>query len=63
MSQSLDVRLQCESEDVISPSENENNPCFSEPGSHSPQPPHHHPHHHQNPASPTGEKDSIPCLK
>lgn len=59
MSQSLDVRLQCESEDAISPSENENNPCFSEPGSHSPQPP----HQHQNPASPTGEKDSLPCLK
>ncbi|XP_070770416.1 syntaxin-binding protein 5-like isoform X2 [Enoplosus armatus] len=57
---SLDVRLQCESEDVISPSENENNPCFSEPGSHSP--------HHQHPASPSsgtpeGIKDSIPCLK
>ncbi|XP_076602390.1 syntaxin-binding protein 5-like isoform X10 [Chaetodon auriga] len=59
---SLEVRLQCESEDVITPSENENNPCFSEPGSHSPQP------HHQHPASPSsgtpeGIKDSIPCLK
>ncbi|XP_069010826.1 syntaxin-binding protein 5-like isoform X11 [Embiotoca jacksoni] len=59
---SLEVRLQCESEDVISPSENENNPCFSEPGSHSPQP------HQQHPASPgsrtpEGVKDSIPCLK
>ncbi|XP_019124479.2 syntaxin-binding protein 5-like isoform X6 [Larimichthys crocea] len=59
---SLEVRLQCESEDVISPSENENNPCFTEPGSHSPQP------HHQHPASPgsgtpEGIKDSIPCLK
>ncbi|XP_070832524.1 syntaxin-binding protein 5-like isoform X9 [Chaetodon trifascialis] len=59
---SLEVRLQCESEDVITPSENENNPCFSEPGSHSPQP------HHQHPASPgsgtpEGIKDSIPCLK
>ncbi|XP_041806674.1 syntaxin-binding protein 5-like isoform X2 [Chelmon rostratus] len=59
---SLEVRLQCESEDVISPSDNENNPCFSEPGSHSPQP------HHQQPASPgsgtpEGIKDSIPCLK
>ncbi|XP_051260502.1 syntaxin-binding protein 5-like isoform X6 [Dicentrarchus labrax] len=59
---SLEVRLQCESEDVISPSENENNPCFSEPGSHSPQP------HHQHPASPgagtpEGVKDSIPCIK
>uniref|UniRef100_A0A4W6DG36 Syntaxin-binding protein 5-like n=1 Tax=Lates calcarifer TaxID=8187 RepID=A0A4W6DG36_LATCA len=59
---SLEVRLQCESEDVISPSENENNPCFSDPGSHSPQP------HHQHPASPSsgtpeGIKNSIPCLK
>ncbi|XP_029968145.1 syntaxin-binding protein 5-like isoform X12 [Salarias fasciatus] len=59
---SLEVRLQCEPEDVISPSENENNPCFTEPGSHSPQP------HHQHPASPgnrtpEGMKDSVPCLK
>ncbi|XP_019737946.1 syntaxin-binding protein 5-like isoform X13 [Hippocampus comes] len=61
---SLEVRLQCDPEDVISPSENENNPCFSEPhsGSHSPQP------HHQHPASPgsgTPEsfKDCTPCLK
>ncbi|XP_067372195.1 syntaxin-binding protein 5-like isoform X12 [Channa argus] len=59
---SLDVRLQFESEDVITPSENENNPCYSEPGSHSPQP------HHQHAASPgsgTSDsiKDSIPCLK
>uniref|UniRef100_A0A665V384 Syntaxin-binding protein 5-like n=1 Tax=Echeneis naucrates TaxID=173247 RepID=A0A665V384_ECHNA len=59
---SLQVRLQCEHEDVVSPSESENNPCFSEPGSHSPQ------HHHQHPASPSsgtpeGLKDSIPCLK
>ncbi|XP_004566110.1 syntaxin-binding protein 5-like isoform X10 [Maylandia zebra] len=61
---SLEVRLQCDSDDVISPSENENNPSFSEPGSHSPQP--HH--QHQHPASPgsrtpEGIKDSIPCLK
>ncbi|XP_051938038.1 syntaxin-binding protein 5-like isoform X11 [Hippocampus zosterae] len=61
---SLEVRLQCDPEDVISPSENENNPCFSEPhsGSHSPQP------HHQHPASPGGGtpesfKDYTPCLK
>ncbi|XP_028250069.1 syntaxin-binding protein 5-like isoform X2 [Parambassis ranga] len=59
---SLEVRLQCEPEDVISPSENENNPCFSELGSHSPQT------HHQHPASPgsrtpEGNKDSVPCLK
>ncbi|XP_038576117.1 syntaxin-binding protein 5-like isoform X7 [Micropterus salmoides] len=57
---SLEVRLPCESEDVISPSENENNPSLSEPGSHSP--------HHQHPASPSsgtpeGVKDSIPHLK
>ncbi|XP_060944691.1 syntaxin-binding protein 5-like isoform X1 [Limanda limanda] len=56
----LDIRLQCESDDVITPSENENNPCFPEPGIHSPQAPH--------PASPSsgtpeGIKDSIPCLK
>ncbi|XP_024142385.1 syntaxin-binding protein 5-like isoform X13 [Oryzias melastigma] len=59
---SLEVRLQCDSEDIITPSENENNPCFAEPGSHSPQP------HHQHPLSPgsrtpEGAKDSIPCLK
>uniref|UniRef100_A0A673ZHP0 Syntaxin binding protein 5L n=1 Tax=Salmo trutta TaxID=8032 RepID=A0A673ZHP0_SALTR len=34
---SLEVRLQFDSEDVISPSETENNPCFSDPSSHSPQ--------------------------
>ncbi|XP_068428187.1 syntaxin-binding protein 5-like isoform X11 [Clinocottus analis] len=59
---SLEVRLQCEAEDVISPSDNENNPCFSESGSHSPQT------HQQHPASPgsgtpEGNKDSIPCIK
>uniref|UniRef100_A0A1A8EHH5 Syntaxin-binding protein 5-like n=1 Tax=Nothobranchius korthausae TaxID=1143690 RepID=A0A1A8EHH5_9TELE len=59
---SLEVRLQCESEDVITPSENENYPCFSEQGSHSPQP------HHQHPVSPgsrtpEGAKDRVPCLK
>ncbi|XP_035995454.1 syntaxin-binding protein 5-like isoform X12 [Fundulus heteroclitus] len=59
---SLEVRLQCEPEDIITPSENENNPCFSEPGSHSPQP------HHQYPVSPgsrtpDGAKDSTPFLK
>uniref|UniRef100_A0A7N6A0S0 Syntaxin-binding protein 5-like n=1 Tax=Anabas testudineus TaxID=64144 RepID=A0A7N6A0S0_ANATE len=59
---SLEVRLQCESEDVITPSENENNPCFSEPGSHSPQP---HQQHAASPGSGTSEgiKDSVPCLK
>uniref|UniRef100_A0A3Q3KCC6 Syntaxin-binding protein 5-like n=1 Tax=Monopterus albus TaxID=43700 RepID=A0A3Q3KCC6_MONAL len=59
---SLEVRLQCESEDVITPSENENNPCFSEPSSHSPQP------HYQHPSSPSsgtpeGVKEGIPYLK
>ncbi|XP_028993302.1 syntaxin-binding protein 5-like isoform X9 [Betta splendens] len=59
---SLEVRLQCESEDVITPSDNENNPCFSEPGSHSPQ---SHQQHAASPGSGTSEgvKDSIPCLK
>ncbi|XP_049583577.1 syntaxin-binding protein 5-like isoform X8 [Syngnathus scovelli] len=59
---SLEVRLQCDPEDVISPSENENNPCFSEPqsGSHSPQP-----HHPVSPGGGTPEslKDCTPCLK
>ncbi|XP_061578927.1 syntaxin-binding protein 5-like, partial [Cololabis saira] len=58
---SLEVRLQCESGDSITPSENEN-PCFSEPGSHSPQPQHQH---SVSPGSRTPEagKDSIPCLR
>uniref|UniRef100_A0A4W5KHR1 Syntaxin-binding protein 5-like n=1 Tax=Hucho hucho TaxID=62062 RepID=A0A4W5KHR1_9TELE len=51
---SLEVRLQSDSEDVISPSETENNPCFSDPSSHSPQPP-------GSPGS--GTQDSLPCLK
>ncbi|XP_037136781.1 syntaxin-binding protein 5-like isoform X9 [Syngnathus acus] len=59
---SLEVRLQCDPEDVISPSENENNPCFSEPqsGSHSPQP-----HQPVSPGGGTPEslKDCTPCLK
>ncbi|XP_072301268.1 syntaxin-binding protein 5-like isoform X6 [Eucyclogobius newberryi] len=56
----LEVSLQCEAEDVISPSETENNPCFSEPGSHSPQP--HHPHATSpRGGTPEGMKDS--CLK
>uniref|UniRef100_A0A6Q2ZR60 Syntaxin-binding protein 5-like n=1 Tax=Esox lucius TaxID=8010 RepID=A0A6Q2ZR60_ESOLU len=33
---SLEVRLQFDSDDAVSPSENENNPCFSDPSSHSP---------------------------
>ncbi|KAJ3591606.1 hypothetical protein NHX12_006739 [Muraenolepis orangiensis] len=54
---SLEVRLQCDTEEVISPSETENHPCFPEPGSHSPQP--------ASPGSGAAEgvKDSIPCLK
>ncbi|KAM9803507.1 syntaxin-binding protein 5-like isoform 10-T10 [Syngnathus typhle] len=59
---SLEVRLQCDPEEVISPSENENNPCFSEPqsGSHSPQL-----HHPVSPGGGTPEslKDCTPCLK
>ncbi|KAM6978514.1 LOW QUALITY PROTEIN: syntaxin-binding protein 5-like [Tautogolabrus adspersus] len=60
--ESLEVHLQCESEDVISPSENENDPCFSESGSHSPQA------HHQQSVSPVSgtpevNKHSIPWLK
>ncbi|XP_053734216.1 syntaxin-binding protein 5-like isoform X11 [Synchiropus splendidus] len=59
---SLEVRLPCESEDVITPSENENNPCFSETGPHSPQP---HSQHPPSPGSrtPEGVKDSVPSLK
>uniref|UniRef100_A0A4W5MQY7 Syntaxin binding protein 5L n=1 Tax=Hucho hucho TaxID=62062 RepID=A0A4W5MQY7_9TELE len=51
---SLEVRLQFDSEDVISPSETENNPCFSDPSSHSPQ----------MPGIPgNGSQDSLHCLK
>ncbi|XP_031714432.1 syntaxin-binding protein 5-like isoform X8 [Anarrhichthys ocellatus] len=57
---SLEVRLQYEAEDVISPSENENNPCFSESGSQSPQTHHQHP---ASPGTPEGNKDSTPCIK
>uniref|UniRef100_A0AAY4BLJ7 Syntaxin-binding protein 5-like n=1 Tax=Denticeps clupeoides TaxID=299321 RepID=A0AAY4BLJ7_9TELE len=35
----LEVRLQCEVEEVISPSDTENTPCLSDPSGHSPQPP------------------------
>uniref|UniRef100_A0A673HGF2 Syntaxin-binding protein 5-like n=1 Tax=Sinocyclocheilus rhinocerous TaxID=307959 RepID=A0A673HGF2_9TELE len=56
---SLEVRLQCEMEDVISPSDTENTPCFSDPSGHSPQP--------QPPSprcnTPDSVRDSIPCLK
>ncbi|KAI4904368.1 hypothetical protein NFI96_007997, partial [Prochilodus magdalenae] len=53
---SLEVRLQCEMEDVISPSDTENTVCVTDPGGHSPQPP--------SPRSntPDSVRDSIPCL-
>ncbi|XP_046699845.1 syntaxin-binding protein 5-like isoform X8 [Silurus meridionalis] len=53
----LDVRLQCEAEDVISPSDAENTVCATDVGTHSPQPP--------SPRSntPDSVRDSIPCLK
>ncbi|XP_031436699.1 syntaxin-binding protein 5-like [Clupea harengus] len=35
----LEVRLHCDADDVISPSDMENNPCLSETSGHSPQPP------------------------
>ncbi|KAI4885911.1 hypothetical protein NFI96_008931, partial [Prochilodus magdalenae] len=54
---SLEVRLQCEMEDVISPSDTENTVCVTDPGGHSPQPP--------SPRSntPDSVRDSIPCLR
>ncbi|XP_056435773.1 syntaxin-binding protein 5-like isoform X5 [Gadus chalcogrammus] len=54
---SLEVRLQCDTEEVLSPSETENQPCSPEPGSHSPV--------QASPGSGASEgvKDSIPCLK
>ncbi|XP_058248502.1 syntaxin-binding protein 5-like isoform X6 [Hemibagrus wyckioides] len=53
----LEVRLQCDMEDVISPSDTENTVCVSDVGTHSPQPP--------SPRSntPDSVRDSIPCLK
>ncbi|XP_036396932.1 syntaxin-binding protein 5-like isoform X3 [Megalops cyprinoides] len=56
---SLEVRLQCDVEDVLSPCEAESTPGLSDQSSHSPQ---------QAPASPgsvtpEGLRDSIPCLK
>ncbi|XP_050975650.1 syntaxin-binding protein 5-like isoform X9 [Labeo rohita] len=56
---SLEVRLQCEMEDVISPSDTENTPCFSDPSGHSPQP--QPPSPRSN--TPDSVRDSIPCLK
>ncbi|MCI4378151.1 hypothetical protein PGIGA_G00212700 [Pangasianodon gigas] len=53
----LEVRLQCDVEDVISPSDTENTVCVTDVGTHSPQPP--------SPRSntPDSVRDSIPCLK
>ncbi|KAM9486199.1 syntaxin-binding protein 5-like isoform 4-T4 [Clarias gariepinus] len=53
----LEVRLQCDMEDVISPSDTENAVCVTDVGTHSPQPP--------SPRSntPDSVRDSIPCLK
>ncbi|XP_055072390.2 syntaxin-binding protein 5-like isoform X10 [Misgurnus anguillicaudatus] len=56
---SLEVRLQCDTEDVISPSDTENTPCFSDPSGHSPQP--QPPSPRSN--TPDSVRDSIPCLK
>uniref|UniRef100_A0A9J7ZNZ2 Syntaxin-binding protein 5-like n=1 Tax=Cyprinus carpio carpio TaxID=630221 RepID=A0A9J7ZNZ2_CYPCA len=56
---SLEVRLQCEMEDVISPSDTENTPSFSDPSGHSPQP--QPPSPRSN--TPDSMRDSIPCLK
>ncbi|XP_067299950.1 syntaxin-binding protein 5-like isoform X7 [Pseudorasbora parva] len=56
---SLEVRLQCEMEDVISPSDTENTPCFSDHSGLSPQP--QPPSPRSN--TPDSVRDSIPCLK
>uniref|UniRef100_A0A671SY17 Syntaxin-binding protein 5-like n=1 Tax=Sinocyclocheilus anshuiensis TaxID=1608454 RepID=A0A671SY17_9TELE len=56
---SLEVRLQCEMEDVISPSDTENTPCFSDPSGLSPQPQPPSPRSNM----PDSVRDSIPCLK
>ncbi|XP_059355919.1 syntaxin-binding protein 5-like isoform X9 [Carassius carassius] len=56
---SLEVRLQCEMEDVISPSDTENTPCFSDPSGLSPQPQPPSPRSH----TPDSVRDSIPRLK
>uniref|UniRef100_A0A8C2CXS9 Syntaxin-binding protein 5-like n=1 Tax=Cyprinus carpio TaxID=7962 RepID=A0A8C2CXS9_CYPCA len=56
---SLVVRLQCEMEDVISPSDTENTPCFSDPSGLSPQP--QPPSPRSN--TPDSVRDSNPCLK
>ncbi|XP_061082963.1 syntaxin-binding protein 5-like [Conger conger] len=58
---SLEVRLQCEVEDVLSPSETEATPTPtpSEPSPHSPQ----HPPASPNHTPPEAPRDSVPCLR
>ncbi|XP_017558541.1 syntaxin-binding protein 5-like isoform X8 [Pygocentrus nattereri] len=56
---SLEVRLQCEMEDVISPSDTENTVCATDPGGHSPQPQPSSPRSN----TPDSVRDSIPCLR
>uniref|UniRef100_A0A4W4GSL1 Syntaxin-binding protein 5-like n=1 Tax=Electrophorus electricus TaxID=8005 RepID=A0A4W4GSL1_ELEEL len=58
---SLEVRLQCEVEDVISPSDTENAVCLMDAGGHSPQPP--SPRGNTPDGARDGARDSIPCLK
>uniref|UniRef100_A0AAY5EG76 Syntaxin-binding protein 5-like n=1 Tax=Electrophorus electricus TaxID=8005 RepID=A0AAY5EG76_ELEEL len=61
VSPSLEVRLQCEVEDVISPSDTENAVCLMDAGGHSPQPP--SPRGNTPDGARDGARDSIPCLK
>uniref|UniRef100_W5L680 Syntaxin binding protein 5L n=1 Tax=Astyanax mexicanus TaxID=7994 RepID=W5L680_ASTMX len=56
---SLEVRLQCEMEEVISPSDTENTVCLTDPGGHSPQPQPPSPRSNM----PDSARDSIPCLR
>ncbi|XP_066542308.1 syntaxin-binding protein 5-like isoform X8 [Hoplias malabaricus] len=56
---SLEVRLQCEMEDVISPSDTDNTLCGSDAGGHSPQP--QPPSPRSN--TPDSARDSVPCLR
>ncbi|KAJ8004540.1 hypothetical protein DPEC_G00137340 [Dallia pectoralis] len=51
---SLEVRLQFDADDAVSPSETENNPCFSDPSAHSPL---------QAGSPGSGTLDNLPCLK
>ncbi|XP_062391222.1 syntaxin-binding protein 5-like [Sardina pilchardus] len=54
----LEVRLHCDMDEVISPSDTENNPCLSETSGHSPQPP-----GSPRPPTPDGSRDTMACLK